>query len=480
MAFISSPNFGSSYTYFMDKPTIILATSNGIGMGHLTRASAIASELKEFANPIIVSMAAGVVEVPKIAGVRFEYIPGRDRNWMGRYQWDSYLRDRLVALIDETNAKIISFDGVVPYPGIIAIKSKRPDVKLVWVRRGFWQRTPQKYLLSLQSKMMDLIITPGDFGQSYDNGPTSTRNDSVLVKPISIFNPKSILSREKAREELGLDKNRPVCLVQLGIGEADINSKLTAALTGLLGWKDLQVVLTKEPIDSNGNNLAPSGLDIKIIRYFPLANALNAFDAAICAAGYNSVHEELAAKIPTLFVPNIRGTDNQSARAKWAFDNNMALTVDQNNLNEIENSARKLQDQSLRNKLSANCNNLPTTSGGFEVAEIFKKLLTTPAKTGISLPITLIGLRIREVFSRGFRGFAYSTLQLITIFYRWVKPHNNGKVANSNKIEIYQSEESEELRKLIKSGNPFEHLVIGASPAYKDRRIKIATKAYLK
>lgn len=327
---------------------------------------------------------------------------------------------------------------------------------------------------------MDLIITPGDFGQSYDNGPTSTRNDSVLVKPISIFNPKSILSREKAREELGLDKNRPVCLVQLGIGEADINSKLTAALTGLLGWKDLQVVLTKEPVDSNGKNLAPSGLDIKIIRYFPLANALNAFDAAICAAGYNSVHEELAAKIPTLFVPNIRGTDNQSARAKWAFDNNMALTVDQNNLNEIENSARKLQDQSLRNNLSANCNNLPTTSGGFEVAEIFKKLLTTPSKTGISLPITLIGLRIREVFSRGFRGFAYSTLQLITIFYRWVKPHNNGKVANSNKIEIYQSEESEELRKLIKSGNPFEHLVIGASPAYKDRRIKIATKAYLK
>ena len=107
----------------MDKPTIILATSNGIGMGHLTRASAIASELKSFANPIIISMASGVVEVPKIAGVRFEYIPGRDRKWMGRHEWDAYLRDRIVALIDETNAKIVSFDGVVPYPGIIGIKS---------------------------------------------------------------------------------------------------------------------------------------------------------------------------------------------------------------------------------------------------------------------------------------------------------------------------------------------------------------------
>jgi spore coat polysaccharide biosynthesis predicted glycosyltransferase SpsG len=464
----------------MDKPTIILATSNGIGMGHLTRASAIASEIKEFANPIIVSMAAGVVEVPKIAGVRFEYIPGRDRNWMGRYQWDSYLRDRLVALMDETNAKIISFDGVVPYPGIIAIKSKRPEVKLVWVRRGFWQRTPQKYLLSLQSRMMDLIITPGDFGQSYDNGPTSTRNDSVVVNPISIFNPKKILSREKAREELGLDKNRPACLVQLGIGEADSNSKITAALSGLLGWKDLQVVLTKEPIDANGKNLAPVGLDLRIIRYFPLANTLNAFDAAICAAGYNSVHEELAAKIPTLFVPNVRGTDNQSARAKWAFDNQMALTVDQNNLNEIEVNARKLQDQSLRQLLSSNCEKLPLTSGGQEVAEIFNKLLTTPTKTGIGLPITLFGLRIRDIFGRGLRGFVYSLLQFITLIYRWIKPHNKGKIAASNKLEIYENEDSEVLRKLIKSGDPFEHLVIGASPIYRNRRIEIATKAYSK
>jgi spore coat polysaccharide biosynthesis predicted glycosyltransferase SpsG len=115
----------------MQKPTIILATSNGIGMGHLTRSSAIAAELKEFSDPIIVSMAAGVIEVPKIAGVRFEYIPGRDRKWMRRLEWDAYLRDRLVALIDETNASIVSFDGVVPYPGIISIKRLRPDRKSV-------------------------------------------------------------------------------------------------------------------------------------------------------------------------------------------------------------------------------------------------------------------------------------------------------------------------------------------------------------
>ena len=54
----------------MEKPTIILATSNGVGMGHLVRATAIATALKEYANPIIVSMASGIAEIPDHLGIR--------------------------------------------------------------------------------------------------------------------------------------------------------------------------------------------------------------------------------------------------------------------------------------------------------------------------------------------------------------------------------------------------------------------------
>ena len=93
-------------------------------MGHLVRASAIALALKPYANPILVSMAGGVAEISDYMGIRTEYIPGRDREWMTRDLWDQYLRDRLVALIEETDAKLISFDGVVPYPGVIAAKVK--------------------------------------------------------------------------------------------------------------------------------------------------------------------------------------------------------------------------------------------------------------------------------------------------------------------------------------------------------------------
>jgi spore coat polysaccharide biosynthesis predicted glycosyltransferase SpsG len=464
----------------MEKPTIILATSNGIGMGHLTRASAIASELKSFANPIIISMASGVVEVPKIAGVRFEYVPGRDRRWMDRFEWDKYLRDRIAALIDETGARIVSFDGVVPYPGIIGVKNIRPDISLVWVRRGFWQKTPQRHLLNLQSKMMDLIITPGDYSQSYDKGPTTNRNDSTLVKPISIYNPTLSMGKPEARKTLGLDLDRPVVLVQLGIGEADANAKLTAALTGLLSWPNLQVVLTKDPVDSQGKNLAPAGLDIKVIRYFPLANVLNAFDAAICAAGYNSVHEELAAKIPTLFIPNIRGTDNQAARAAWAADNKMALTVDQNDLKQIQDNSAKLALQSVRDELADNCSKLPLASGASDVAQIFIELLQKPKQSIEQKTSTIVKLKMNDLLGHGWRGTAYTVLQGLTMVYRWVKPHKKVDVLHTPGLNIIESENSDELRKLIKAGSPFEHLIIDASQGYKNRRIEIASKAYLK
>ena len=464
----------------MTKPTIILATSNGIGMGHLTRASAVASELKDFANPIIISMASGVVEVPKIAYVNFEYVPGRDRKWMGRFEWDKYLRDRIVALIDETDAKIVSFDGVVPYPGIIGIKSIRPKVKLVWVRRGFWQKTSQRHLLNLQSKMMDLIITPGDFGQSYDKGPTAGRSDSTVVKPISIYNRQTSLDKVAARNLLGLDQTRPVVLVQLGIGEADLNAKMTAALKGLITWPDLQVVLTKEPVTSTGENLAPAGLDMKVIRHFPLANVLNAFDAVICAAGYNSVHEELAANIPTLFIPNTRGTDNQAERARWAADNKVALTVDQSNLDQITIMVSKLSDSKLRQELAKNCANLPQVTGATEVANIFRGLINKPDNDNNEISKTLFKLKLQDIFGRGWRGTVYSGLQLLTIIYRMIKPHKEVKVTNASEIKTFEGNESEQLGKLIKSGNPFEHLLSGASAAYKDRRIEIASKAYLK
>jgi UDP-N-acetylglucosamine:LPS N-acetylglucosamine transferase len=461
----------------MSKPTIILATSNGVGMGHLARASAIALALKPVANPIIVSMAGGIAEIPSFMGIRCEYIPGRDRLWMSREKWDAYLRDRLLALVDETDAKVLSFDGVVPYPGVIAARNANPKLKLVWVRRGLWQKKPQRFILGLQAKMMDAIVEPGDIARAYDFGPTSKRNDSVLTSPVSLFRKEDALSREEARRALGLDLNRPVALVQLGTGDSDVNHKMTAALEGLLGWKDLQVVLTKAPIDKDGNSLAPEGLDIKVARYFPLAKVLHAFDAGICATGYNGVHELLPAQVPTVFVSNIRGTDDQEARARWCHDFGYALRADQADLADIKKTVKKLQDPQVRAVLSAKCAELPQTTGGQEIADMLFAL-TKQQSPQQAKSITFKRLMIQDHFNRGLRHVANLGLRRVALIYRFINPHYGVEVTAQEPPVFGDSTDSAELQKLIKSSVRFEHIITGASSAYLARRKEIAKTAY--
>ena len=446
-------------------------------MGHLVRASAIALALKPYANPIIVSMAGGIAEISDYMGIRTEYIPGRDREWMTRDLWDQYLRDRLVALVAETDAKLVSFDGVVPYPGVIAAKVKAPHISLVWVRRGLWQKKPQRFVLGLQSAMMDFIVEPGDIARSYDHGPTAKRKDAQLTSPVSLFQKETALSRAESRKILGLDSDRPAVLVQLGTGDRDVNEKMTAALSGLLGWKDLQVVLTKKPIDKNGNSLVPDGLDLKVVRHFPLAQVLHAFDAGVCATGYNGVHELLPAQIPTVFVSNIRGTDDQEARAQWCHDFGFALRADQANLADITATVKKLQDPQVRASLSAKCTELPQVSGGAEIAQIFLKLIADQAaiKPG---SLTYKRLMLQDHINRGMRHIAYIGLRRLALIYRKFRPHPDAdKMAKVAPI-FSQASTAAELRDLIKGDVRFEHMVAGASDTYKKRREEIAHIAY--
>lgn len=461
----------------MEKPTIILATSNGVGMGHLARASAIALALKEYANPIIVSMAGGIAEIPEFMGIRCEYIPGRDRMWMTRDKWDAYLRDRLMALADETGARVMSFDGVVPYPGVIAAKVSHPKLALVWVRRGLWQKKPQRFVLGLQSQMMDYIVEPGDFARAYDFGPTAERKDARLTASVSLFQKDTALSRDEARKVLGLDLDRPAVLVQLGTGDSDVNEKMTAALSGLLGWKDLQVILTKQPLDKDGKSLAPEGLDIRVVRHFPLARVLHAFDAGVCATGYNGVHELLPAQVPTVFVSNIRGTDDQEARAQWCHDMGFALRANQADLGDITATVKKLQDPQTRERLSAKCAELPDPTGGAEIAKILYELAVRKE------PIRPSWLRYKQLIiqghiNRGMRHVAYIGLRRLALIYRFINPHKDVEVVREEAPIWGSQTTAKELHPLIKGPRRFEHLITGASEQYIERRREIAEAAY--
>jgi UDP-N-acetylglucosamine:LPS N-acetylglucosamine transferase len=397
--------------------------------------------------------------------------------WMSREKWDAYLRDRLMALADETGARVMSFDGVVPYPGVIAAKVSHPKLALVWVRRGLWQKKPQRFVLGLQSQMMDYIVEPGDFARAYDFGPTAERKDARLTSSVSLFQKDTALPRDEARQVLGLDLDRPAVLVQLGTGDSDVNEKMTAALSGLLGWKDLQVILTKQPLDKDGKSLAPVGLDIRVVRHFPLARVLHAFDAGVCATGYNGVHELLPAQVPTVFVSNIRGTDDQEARAQWCHDMGFALRANQADLGDITATVKKLQDTDVRARLSKKCAELPDPTGGAEIAKILYELAVREEPIRPSW-LRYNQLRIQEHINRGMRHVAYMGLRRLALIYRFINPHIVVQVTRQEAPIWGSQNTAKELHPLIKGEQRFEHLITGASDSYIARRKEIAEAAY--
>ena len=105
--------------------------------------------------------------------------------------------------------------------------------------------------------------------------------------------------------------------VQLGAGRInDIDSDVRRVVDALLAHEDIHVVLGESMLGER------QGVDldrVHLVRDYPNALYLKAFDASVQAGGYNSFHEMRSVGLPTLFLPNMNtGMDDQLARCKVA------------------------------------------------------------------------------------------------------------------------------------------------------------------
>src|SRR5689334_19611925 len=292
-------------------PTVVLATTNGKGMGHLSRQLALALASLGGMDPVIFSLSSAVTVVNQY-GMRAEWAPGSLRKQVPRRHWDAYLAERITALVTETNASAFVFDGVYPYDGVLRALRRMPDVPFIWSRRAMWQKGVGARALRYR-RLFAAVLEPGDLASAGDVGRTVYLEDARRVGPITLVGQVPQLSREKAIEELELDPDRPRLLLTLGSSK---RSDLYAAYQRTVeqftaaGW---QVVVTSSPLRKR----AAASAGPKQISVFPLVRYLNAFDAAVSASGYNAVHELLYSAVPTLLVPNGDAvTDDQRTRAR--------------------------------------------------------------------------------------------------------------------------------------------------------------------
>ena len=360
-----------------DAPVVLLVTTNGAGMGHLARQTAVAQSAQGF-RPFLVSMSVGIATVLPATGMPGEYIPGYHRGWVPRGRWDAYLTARLSALVDATNAAGVVFDGVAPYRGITALARARRDLPMVWFRRGLWREGVNTRALRA-GRYFDRVIEPGDLAAAADRGATATRTDATRVGPVTLLETTPALERSEAAAQLGLDPDRRTLLVTLGAGNLnDTSAPTTAVIRAALDAPgDWQIALTSAPIaDAAGTELADR---VTVLRgVFPLVRYRAAFDAVVAASGYNAVHEFVLGGIPTLLIPNpAAATDDQVTRARQLADVSRALMAAEDDPRAIGAATRELLTNSTRDRLRA-ANPERPIEGGRAAAHIISEAIAVP------------------------------------------------------------------------------------------------------
>lgn len=456
-------------------PRITLITSNGWGLGHLSRQLAIALALEGRAEVTMFSFSRGLPLTSQF-GVRGEFCPGHTSVWVPRERWNAYVEARFQSFITEVAPDVVLFDGVAPYLGIINALLVHPTISAGWLRRGMWLRGSNEVQLTKESAF-DFVIEPGDIAAAADRGPTSSL-PSLRVRPVSLLEVVPVLERQEAARGLGLDPDRPALLFALGSGQpGDSLDARSVALERALDDPSWQVGLVNSPLSSRQQGSDERAIQLHNV--YPLMRYLSAFDAAVSAAGYNSVHELVPGGVPTLLVPKSSSqTDDQIARARYLAEQKLALTASDADLETV----RLGVDELLRNRDDLRATLSGTSretmlGGAHEVAGILA-----------STPPTGVRATGREEWRQpGFKGWLKRAIgpSGVELVRRGLgraplrpprrpvslEPSRGDAAAHlliTADVEAVQASESQ----------PVEHLLPGASGAYERSRRELVDEFY--
>lgn len=291
---------------------ILFTTSNGTGLGHLTRSMAIARRLGPGLEPFFITLSAAAPVVEQM-GFPVEYVASYATPGSGNdYRWSRRLRARLRAAIAELEPRVVVFDGTHPYEALLG--ALPAEGTTVWCRRPLWKAGSSRVPLG-RAGAFDAVLEPGELAESQDRGPTvALRERARRVDPIVLLDRGELLSREQAEAELGLEPGLTNVLVSLGQG-GEVREANRRALAALAGREGVQVAALSSALAQVDE--VPAGV-VQLRATYPMSRYFNAFDGAIAAAGYNAYHELIALGVPSLFVPMPRDTDDQPARARFA------------------------------------------------------------------------------------------------------------------------------------------------------------------
>lgn len=310
------------------KKTVIMMVTNGAGLGHLTRGLAVAKRLREIDPEIecVFLSTSLATEVIRNEGFMYYYIPTKSLMppKVTASLWNEYMKRQLQQIVDIYCPQAIIFDGAHPYGGVLSGIRQNEDIASIWIKREGYK--PNVSRLEQLETYFDLVIVPMEIGES-DPSMLKGMDRKKYCNPIILLNEEEAHDREMVRKTLGVSEKNNLFYVQLGAGNInDIHDTYTMVIKCILNNKDNIILLGESII---GKELGIQDSRVITIRSYPNAQYFKGIDFAVSAVGYNTFHELMYFKVPSLFIPNTKTVkDDQVKRAKSMQEIGAALCLE--------------------------------------------------------------------------------------------------------------------------------------------------------
>jgi hypothetical protein len=335
--------------------SIVFMPTNGVGLGHAQRCGLIAAALAGPARPVFAAFPS-CTRLVKSHGHDVMPLIGRSRAHARSHEHDlgNYLRLRALA----RDARTLVFDGGFVFDSVYRTLLET-GIAGVWIRRGLWQPGQDNSVALDREKAFDRVIVPSEafeeLNAAYSRGP-HLHTVGPIVQQVSLSAPARAELRDRLADRYERAFDRLVVSL-LGAGVAAERGTQIQALSALFERRPdtLHLVLawptaTLEPAWFGWRNT-------RVVRSHHAAVLTAAADLAITAAGYNSFHEALYNRVPSIFVPQTGAfMDDQRARARAAVDRGLAGIAEAHELMTLERLVSRQLDgeaEAVRARLAA-------------------------------------------------------------------------------------------------------------------------------
>lgn len=291
---------------------------DGLGLGHVTRLLGIARALRRLAPDcealfLTTSEADGVLHRERFAAVKLPSKTIREEVGLQKTRylklaqtvtWNTLAAFEPDVLVVDTYP-MGSFEELIP-----ALRWRQKNVFVFREQRADAVGMP---LLQATLPLYDAVIVPHQRAEAV--GPVPEPSKLRAVGPVLVRERAELKPRDDARRALGLPLNETLVYASFGGGgEPESRQALEATARAIASLPKVHLVVGAGPLLRD----VPMLPNVTVLRgVYPMLEYLQAFDAAVTAVGYNSVHELLFTGVPAVLLPFERVLDDQAARARF-------------------------------------------------------------------------------------------------------------------------------------------------------------------